>query len=103
MTKVPEDKLQPGERFRCSTQDGKYTILQFADGRTTALRHGEAWPAFPPEKLVDNLAFAMALDLHSARALISQLILENIKLVNTLNKEAEGSHYPFVDGQTIVP
>lgn len=77
---VRDDALQPGERFRCSTEDGKYTILQLADGRTTALRHGEPWPAYPPEKLVDNLAFAMALDLHSTRAELDRLWSENIRL-----------------------
>jgi hypothetical protein len=46
--------------------DGKYTYVMRADGSTTALRYGEAWPAFENQS-PDNLHFALASEVQELR------------------------------------
>lgn len=52
--------------------DGKYTVIQRADGSTTALRYGEAWPAYDG-KQVGNLALALAYEVQALREKLKEM------------------------------
>ena len=49
-----------------TVENGKYTVIQRADGSTTALRYGEPWPAFEGRSL-DNLHTALAWEVAELR------------------------------------
>jgi len=53
--------------------DGKYTYVMRADGSTTALRYGEAWPAFENQS-PDNLHFALAAEVQDLRDAQAELL-----------------------------
>lgn len=52
---------------RIDTCEGKYTVILRSDGTSTALRYGEAWPAYEGCAVLDNLTTALARDLDDAR------------------------------------
>lgn len=54
---------QNGEMMRVETDDHKYTVVQDAKGRLTALRYGEEWR----ECVGDNLVFKLAANLDTLR------------------------------------
>ena len=58
------------ERLRVDTNDGKYAVVQEADGKLHALRYGEPWR----ELVGDNLVGTLAYDLHAARNTIETLV-----------------------------
>lgn len=66
--------------------DGKtYTVILRSDGTSTALRYGEAWPAFAGQNQLDNLTVALARDLQTARENLS-LMLEAVSKLNVKGK-----------------
>lgn len=60
----PIVKEEAKDALRVSCGDGKYTVVQDAKGRLTALRHGEEWR----DCIGDNLVLALAYDLDAARS-----------------------------------
>ncbi len=57
---------------RIDVADGKYTVVLRDDGTSTALRYGEAWPAFAGVNQLDNLTCDLARDLQTARSALAE-------------------------------
>lgn len=71
---------KPVTEERVDVYDGKYTVILRSDGTSTALRHGEAWPAFAGQTQLDNLTTALARDLIEARDMVVKLTAMNADL-----------------------
>jgi len=71
------------DMIRVSICDGKYTIVQDATGRTSVLRHGEAWR----EVTGDNVILGAAYEIEKLRERVGELegasavALEALKMV----------------------
>lgn len=74
------------DMLRVSTCDGKYTVVQDATGRQSALRYGEPWR----DLVGDGLTLALAHDLDEARAALTALyaLVED----GTLVRDISGDH-----------
>lgn len=53
--------------------DGKYTVIQEANGRLRALRYGEPWPARDDSLIGDNLVLALAQEVQALREKIDEM------------------------------
>lgn len=58
-----QDDRQTGDRLRVDCCDGKYTVVQRANGGMYALRHGQEWR----DCVGDGLILGLAQDLEEAR------------------------------------
>lgn len=55
------------ERLRCTTSDGKYTVIQEETGSMRFLRHGQPWPEADEQFAHIGLILALAQDLAGLR------------------------------------
>ena len=75
MSTPTTDILQPGEALRVTVDDGKYTVIQQADGRMRALRYGEEWR----DLTGDGLICALAHEVESLRAKYAEMFNGTIR------------------------
>lgn len=63
-----KDRNMSNERLRVECGEGKYTLIQEADGRLHALRYGDPWR----ECVGDGLILALGCDLEAAKATVAE-------------------------------
>ncbi len=73
LVKVPKLVISQPDLLHVSVYDGKYTVIQAADGRLRALRHGEEWR----DCVGDGLILALAQEIETLREATTIAQLEN--------------------------
>lgn len=83
-------------RLNITTRDGKYTVLQFMNGASTALRYGEPWPAYKG-KLLSNLELALAFDLEESREKLDSQRIEFMAAIKFATSAECEDAFTFLD------